>query len=352
MARILGASLLAAVLVAGCGAFASQSPGPSIAGPTISAGPTTPATVGPSAGEPTGGTGIATCPLGPLTVAEFLAADPRCYSAADVSVVGWWDALRQTDAYANSLNPPGRVLRGAIPIGPWLSERPDEFVLVDAEALPTIPTGGWAESMHWATVTGRRSADNDRACYRDPPADVRADLKCPSHLVASRVVESEAPASALAGCSSPSLVDEGWGIAVENFTAFPPACFDSRDVRLRGWFDIRFLITGWEQSWGISPGWLWVPIGPWTVLAPDSSPPNGSTTLVVYTDPARKLDVSRTNRWVELTGHYADPKAATCHVEYAGGYDPSRDGERIPDSYARRLCEGRFVVSSIKDTAP
>lgn len=279
-------------------------------------------------------------------MSEFLAADPSCYRTADVSVMGWWGPQRQDDAFAGANL--GQVLRGALPIGP-MSEHPEDFLLVDENEV--VPDGGWPGGVHWATVTGRRSDTNDRACYRDPGADIQAPATCPSYLVASKVVESDPPAWALAGCMTIPSGEGGSWVAVEEFTAFPTTCFGPTDVTVRGWFDIRYVITGWEASWGIVPGWLWLPIGPWRVVSGDSNALSPSA-LLVYLDPARKVDASRTNRWVFLTGHYADPKAATCHVEYNGGYQPARDGERIPDSYARRLCGAHFVVTSIEDAQP
>jgi hypothetical protein len=297
----------------------------------------------PTAGGTPRPTAALVCPAGPLTVAQFLAADPSCYLDVEVAVVGWWDWSHDDD-------PGGRLdhlLRGSMPFGARGSS--EDIVFVDES--DAVPRGGWPDGAHWATVTGRRSPTNDRACHRDRDADLTAAPHCPSYLVATSVVESEAPSEQLAACEpawgedDEGAIDAGW------FTGYPPACFGSRDVSVRGWFDIRYLITGWEEPWGIAPGWLWLPIGPWTVVAPGSNA-EATDALLVYIDPARGLDVSRTNRWVVLTGHYADAKAGTCQVEYSGGYDPARDGERIPDSYAQRVCEAHFVVTSIRDTTP
>jgi hypothetical protein len=141
----------------------------------------------------------------------------------------------------------------------------------------------------------------------------------------------------------------GW-VDVESFTAYPPACFGSHEVTVRGWLDVLYIITGWEDPWAIAPDWLWVPIGPWTVVAPGSNP-DTSAALSVYADPAGP-EVGQTNRWVLLTGHYADPVAATCRIVYPGGYDQARDGPRVPDAFARRWCEASFVVTEVRDTTP
>jgi hypothetical protein len=99
----------------------------------------------------------------------------------------------------------------------------------------------------------------------------------------------------------------------------------------------------------------WPPVCWWqaqSAAAVGANRPETSAALIVYSDPARGLDVSRTNRWVLLTGHYADPKADTCQVTYPGGYDLARDGARIPDAFARRLCEVHFVMTAVRDTTP
>lgn len=356
MPRILGASLLSLILIAACTATPAASPSPtqpamsassggdSTAMPSVTIDSTpTPTASGPAGPSPTPrATLTVDCPAGPLTVAEFLAADRRCYQDIDVSVVGWFDTTRTDDPRGAELD---HVLRGSMPFGA-LGPMPEDFVFVDESGA--VPPSGWPDGAHWATVVGR-GATGDRACHRDTGAGPRADAHCPPYLVATKVVESAPPDPELNACLSTRTMEEPW--PVEQLTAYPSACFGSRDVTARGWFDIRYVITGWEAPWGIAPGWLWVPIGPWTVLAPTSNP-DTSEALLVYVDPARGVDVRRTNRWVVLTGHYADPKAATCHVEYAAGFEAARDGERVPDSFARRQCEAHFVVTSIRDTTP
>jgi hypothetical protein len=278
-------------------------------------------------------------------VGEFLAADGRCYLTEEVGVVGWWSG-RRTDDPAREANL-DHMLRGSMPFGA-LSQRTEDFLLIDEQAV--VPPGGWPGGVHWATVTGRRGPEPDRACHFDIGADVVPARHCPSYLVASNVVESDPPASALSGCATLVTDDAGW-IDVEGFSAYPPACFGSRDMTVRGWLDVRYLITGWEAAWGISPGWLWLPIGPWTVVAPSSNPET-SAALVVYADPARHVDLRSTNRWVQLTGHFGDAKAETCRIVYDGAYDAARDGPRITDSYARRVCELHFVVTAVRSTEP
>ena len=328
-------TVLVALVLAGCAAATpSQLPAsPAITvTPSLTASPSVIPTAAPSPLP----TVAPACAPGPLTVAQFLAADARCYLTGSVSVAGWWGALRTDEpGQGMSLN---WALRGWMPFGAW-SQGPEELLFVDEVSIARTP--GWPDGIHWATVSGRRSVPDKRACHRDQGADVSAPPHCPSYLVASAVVESEAPQSALAACSTLPTNGESW-VDVYAFTAYPPACFGSRDTTVRGWFDIRYIITGWEDPWGISPGWLWVPIGPWTVVAPTSNP-DTSEALLVYADPARGVDVSRTNRWVQLTGHYADPKAATCRITGSSA---------IPDAYARRTCEVHFVLTAIHDTSP
>lgn len=182
MARTLGASLLSAVLVAGCGSVATTQP-PPVSSP--SASPLTSPTAGPSAAGPSaaatpGPTTTAACDQGPITVAEFRAAAPRCYLTTDVSILGWWDA-RRTDDVAQEADL-DQMVRGSMPFGP-ANSTPEDFVFVDAEAA--APPNGWPDGAHWATVTGRRSATNDRACHREDTLDLTAPPHCPSYLVAT-----------------------------------------------------------------------------------------------------------------------------------------------------------------------
>lgn len=343
------ATVLITLVLSGCAAASQASP----PGPGTSGGPdpTAAATAAPTAapsvtvwvtGSPTP---APSCPAGPLSVGQFLAADPRCYLSGEVAVAGWWGE-RRTDEPGEGTRLDWAV-RGSMPFGSASADRED-LVLVDEIAV--VRQAGWPDGIHWATVTGVGSPAGDlRACHRDRGSDVMAAPHCPRYLVASSVVESEAPASALAACSTLTFGETG-RVAVESFTGYPPACFGSKDVTVQGWLDIRYIITGWEDPWAITPDWLWLPIGPWTVVAPGSNPEVASA-LYVYADPARGVDVRRTNRWVLLTGHYADPKAQTCRVVYSPGVTPEA-GNRIPDAYARRLCEAHFVVTSIRDTNP
>ena len=337
MSRPLLSSAMVFLLLAGCAsATPSAQPAPASIATPLTTGS---ATIPPTPTAVSFATVAPVCRPGPLTVAEFLSADIDCSVNDDVSVVGWWGA-RRTDEPEAGL---GWVLRGSMPFGA-LSQRPDELLFVDE--ISAAPPSGWPDGIRWATVKGRRGATDDLACHRDAATSVMAPAHCPSYLVAFQVVESEPPMSALEACITGSADEAGWVDAGE-FTGYPPACFDSREITVRGWFDIRYIIAGWEAPWGISPGWLWMPIGPWTVVAPGSNPETSSA-LVVYADPARGVETSRTNRWVLLTGHYADPVAATCHFEYAVEFS----GAHYPDSLARSECEAHFVVTSIKATNP
>lgn len=344
MTRLLGASLLSVLVLAGCGVAGPSSPVQSAA-PTPGPSPTALETARPTEVVLPSPTLAAVCPNGPLTIEAFLAADSRCYVTDEIAVVGWWD-FRRTDDPAREANL-DYMLRGSMPFGA-LSPLAEDFLLVDEQDI--VPAGGWPGGVHWATVTGYRSTEGDRACHYDTGDDGIPTRHCPSYLIASTVVESDPPAAALTACATLDARETSW-VDVEVFTAYPPACFGTRDMTVRGWLDIRYLITGWELPWGISPGWLWVPIGPWTVVAPGSNPET-SAALVVYSDPARRLDLQSTNRWVLLTGHYGDAKAGTCRVEYAGGYDAARDGPRIPDAFARRVCAAHLVVTSVRNASP
>lgn len=344
MARLSGASLVFVLVLAGCQTAGPSGP-PESASPTIGPSPTGLASAVPprSPAAPTP-TPAPVCAKGPLSVQAFLGADIRCYVTEDVAVVGWWGPGRTDEVQADL----SYRLRSSIPFSAYKATDDFLFVAVDDVAEPS----GWdlVDGIHWATITGRRSTTTDRACHYDGAPEVGLTRHCPSYLVAERIVESDPPAEALAGCATLPISEAG-SVEADAFSEYPAECFGSRDMTVRGWLDVVYLITGWEEAWGIAPGWLWVPIGPWTVVAPGSNPET-SDALTVYSDPARGLDLRATNRWVELTGHYEDAKAETCHVEYDGGYDAARDGPRISDSIARRMCELHFVVTSVRATEP
>ena len=209
------ATVLVALVLAGCGAAdpsSSASPDASVA--DLSTAPV--ATTLPS---PTRSSlapmATAVCPSGPLTVEAFLSADSSCYAVEQVAVVGWWGARRADEP--GETTPFSWVLRGSMPFGAE-SETSEDILFVDETAV--APPAGEPDGIHWAAVTGRRSASSDqRACHRDLGADLFAAPHCPPYLIATGVVESEPPPSALAGCSKLTTSDGGW-VSVGDFTTY------------------------------------------------------------------------------------------------------------------------------------
>ena len=65
--------------------------------------------------------------------------------------------------------------------------------------------------------------------------------------------------------------------------------------------------------------------------------------IFIYLDPASGLSFGDEPGWVIVTGHVADPAAATCH--YVVG--PDWPGDRPDDEIARIECGGHFVVTGV-----
>ena len=65
--------------------------------------------------------------------------------------------------------------------------------------------------------------------------------------------------------------------------------------------------------------------------------------VFVHVDPASGLTLGRPERWVELTGHFGDPAAASCRGSVEIG-DPvlSRDE-------AVEYCRQKFVATSVRE---
>jgi hypothetical protein len=339
------AVIAAALVLAACTTAPSPEPsgGPSPSAPIPSGSPGVPM-ASPTAGVviPTKAP-VVSCAPGPISVSDFLGADPRCYRSEDVTIAGWYDHRRPQDRREYPY-PFETALRGAVPFVSVETHATGPAVFLDVTGVEEVI--GWSADARWVEVVGRRA--EQQVCWRDPSAPVDAAPSCDDHIVVSHVTEVAPPGDALAGCP---VGDQEPPMTSDVFRWYPPACFGSRDVTVRGWLDVLYLIAGWEEPWGVAPGWLWKPIGPWIVLVDgwDAASPDR---LTLWFDPARKVVIGHTNRWVLVTGHYADPAAATCHHVYV---DPTNGAPvaspdpaiRQDDAIARRTCRDQFVVTSI-----
>ena len=122
------------------------------------------------------------------------------------------------------------------------------------------------------------------------------------------------------------------------------SCFDAGTIKVTGWLAPPEGVGGTTN--GISPAWL----GEWATdlviwAAPPSSAFCDSPSCAfewVHVQPASGVDLGAPERWVEITGHYGDPAASTCHFT---GTDPNGIGD------APAYCKKMFVATGIRDIA-
>ena len=136
--------------------------------------------------------------------------------------------------------------------------------------------------------------------------------------------------------------------AIEDFLAMAPplwpVCFGSHTLKIRGVTTNCDCggVTG-EQG---SPPWLIDPLGYSEVyLVPRVVPAdtNGAG-LTVRSNPAHPVTIPVAGTYVELTGHFADPAAATCRISSF----PGAFGRVAPRGRTVAICEQTFVLTGIR----
>lgn len=285
-----------------------------------------------------------------MTFEAFAAVPPECASA-ELSLAGWWDRRRGSDL--PDASPFEQVLRERIPTG-----QPDEGL----DFGPLIPLDTNELETDTSTFEGRwtelrvRPKQDDEHCYWHIRTDEAVSPSfpptwtCPrfARVLAAKVTDP--PAGALAACPDPSAV-----IRVADFVRYPRECFGEKTVEIAGWFDTRYVVSGWEAPWEIKPGWLWsLAIGPVRVLAPTSDA-NDRENLRLHLRPGTAIEKAPQNRWVVLRGHYArEEEYRACHYEYPAwgetGVNPAVG--TMDDADARADCAGAFVAESVRTGAP
>lgn len=123
------------------------------------------------------------------------------------------------------------------------------------------------------------------------------------------------------------------------------ACFGDRPITVRGFATDCGGCGGYTLG-NFEPGWLATPLaGADTFLAPFEVDAGYGRSVIVHPDIA---DQWVDNRWLEVTGHFDDPAASTCHetlpLEYWGAAP-------VPRDYLVATCRQRFVVTAIKVVA-
>ena len=136
--------------------------------------------------------------------------------------------------------------------------------------------------------------------------------------------------------------------AIEDFLAMAPplwpVCFGSQTLKIRG--VTANCDCGGATSQQGSPAWLIDPLGFSEVyLVPRIVPADTNTGgLTVRINPAHPVQVPAAGTYVELTGHFADPAAATCRIySYPGAFGPV-----APRGRTVAFCEQTFVLTGIR----
>ena len=344
----LGAVGLAVMLLAACvpaasgttvtrGPAALSSPSSSQVPPAGPRQPPTPAAITLAAVCP--GTDTA------LSLAAVAAIDPACLGAV-VRVAGWWDRVHDLDGDAATLFP--AVVRDRLP-GTRASHRAGGWApLQFEEASENLDL----ERLLGKWVTARVRVEEDEMCRwvfapggeweAEPPA-----WTCPRHLQVLSADVIDPPAAQLAACP-----DIDRPIRVERFVETPRACFGTRRVQLRGWFDTAYVVSGWTELWTPVPAWLWSqPMGRVPMLSPTSNP-SGPGALVLRIRPGSAVEHAARNRWVIATGHYArSSDTETCRARslVEGVARPPGAPTR---AQARAACAREFILVSLRAGAP
>lgn len=336
--RAIATTLLIGLALSGCQATTAPPASPAWSSPPssapaarVSARPT----IGPS-GLP-GQTPLPSCPTTqPLTVASYMSADERCFTAAPIQVVGWVERVREDEVASNFATYAMRSDLATAAVVQSLYLNPIENSQVD---LPNREQ--WVEaSLQRDPASGARCGW--QLAGIDPPTHVCVSLAVAS---ASRILTP--PPAALAGCPSATAP-----LGVDVFSLLPPACFGAAKVTLTGWLGVAYVIGDWDVPYGLDPSWLWSPgIGEFSVVSPDSNALN-RLAVQLHFRPGSPLAHAAVDRWVNLTGHLADPAASTCHWYF---FDPTASpapDAKPDDASARADCVESFVVDAISDGQP
>ena len=137
--------------------------------------------------------------------------------------------------------------------------------------------------------------------------------------------------------------------AIEDFLAMAPplwpVCFGSQTLKIRGVVSDCGGCGGTTAELG-SPSWLIDPLGYSAVyLVPRIVPADTNhAAFTIMINPAYSVTVPVAGTYVELTGHFSDPAAATCRIHPL----PGAAGPVAPKGRTVAVCEQTFVLTGIR----
>jgi hypothetical protein len=117
-------------------------------------------------------------------------------------------------------------------------------------------------------------------------------------------------------------------------------CFGDQPMTFRAWLTVAGGCGGFFPG-TFEPAWL---AGPYAtaafILSPYEAPDGGCGSAARHPD---LVDPAEPQQWVIITGHYDDPAAATCRYRP----DPAFPGTYVSAEQAIRMCQSRFVATSV-----
>jgi hypothetical protein len=122
-------------------------------------------------------------------------------------------------------------------------------------------------------------------------------------------------------------------------TRWLAACFGGRPLTFRAWSS-RCEGCYYEGPGEFEPRWLMQPSDNLVFLSPIANGDWGTVEAVL--PPSLERDERWREHWVEVTGHYDDPAAASCRLEPAASDEIWYDPIEVVNQ-----CRGRFVITSV-----
>ena len=300
-----------------------------------------------------------------MSLSTYVAADPACFGANDVTLTGWERIPSGLDSgIGDTVTKPEWLVENNVSPSVLVDQLPEQCQLETCDPYLNIhidPASNlrFERDGVYVVITGHRHDPRAATCTSystsspaPSPTVGNARGDCETAFVLTSVREVPPPAGALSFCPTDPIL-----------TVFAlradPACFHGKALRVVGWLDKLPAID--FDGPAIAPGWLNFPTATlpalWSVkpLVQDGLPAcstdaDGSLPdcdwNMAFVNPASGLSLGKTPRWVILTGHFDDTAAETCHYTTGGPF-----GGGIPPAvYARQACRAEFVVSGVQNT--